>query len=206
MFITFEGIEGSGKTTQIELLYRYLSEKGLSVIKTREPGGTIFGETLRNAFLHGNMKIFPLSELLLFMAMRSQHVEEVILPSLAKNKVVLCDRFADASYAYQGYGRGIDTGTIELLNGIATKGLCPALTILIKCPVEQGLKRKAESADMDRFEKEDLVFHRKIEDAYDRLAKDNPERFYVIDGTNDIDSIHKRIREKVKTLLDNNGI
>ena len=108
MFITFEGIEGCGKTTQIELLYTYLQGKGHSVIKTREPGGTAFGESLRSSFLNTATKVYPLSELLVFMAMRAQHVDELILPALKEGTIVLCDRFTDASYAYQGYGRGID--------------------------------------------------------------------------------------------------
>lgn len=206
MLITFEGIEGCGKTTQIALLHTYLEKKGFDVIKTREPGGTTFGETLRKVFLHENMEVYPLSELLVFMAMRAQHVEELIQPSLREGKVVLCDRFVDASYAYQGYGRGIDLGIIETLNRLVTKGVRPNLTILLDCPVEKGLTRKAESADMDRFEKEELVFHKKIKKAYEKMSKADPKRFFVIDGSLDIDTIHKTIRKKVTALLKNYGI
>ncbi len=187
MLITFEGIEGCGKTTQIALLHTYLVKKGFNVIMTREPGGTTFGETLRKIFLHTNMEVSPLSELLVFMAMRAQHVEELIQPALKEGKVVLCDRFIDASYAYQGYGRGIDLGIIETLNRLVTKGVRPNLTVLLDCPVESGLKRKAESADMDRFEKEELAFHKKIKKAYDKMSKADPKRFFVIDGSLDID-------------------
>ena len=206
MFITFEGIEGCGKTTQIELLNTYLEKKGHKVIKTREPGGTPFGESLRNVFLHAKMKVYPLSELLVFMAMRAQHVDELILPALKEGTIVLCDRFTDASYAYQGYGRGIDLSIIETLNRLVTKGIKPDLTILLDCPVEKGLTRKAQSAPMDRFEKEELSFHRKIKKAYEKLAKEDPERFFVIDGTLDIDTIHKTIRKKVEDLLKHHGI
>ena len=206
MFITFEGIEGCGKTTQIELLYTYLEGSGHKVIKTREPGGTAFGESLRNTFLHAKMNVHPLSELLVFMAMRAQHVDELILPALKEGTIVLCDRFTDASYAYQGYGRGIDLNTIETLNKLVVKGVKPDLTVLLDCPVEKGLTRKARSASMDRFEKEKLSFHRKIKKAYEKLVKEDPERFFVVDGTLDIDTIHKAIRKKVKDLLKHHGI
>lgn len=206
MLITFEGIEGCGKTTQIELLYDYLEKRGHKVIKTREPGGTPFGESLRNAFLHAKVKVYPLSELLVFMAMRAQHIDELILPALKEGAIVLCDRFTDASYAYQGYGRGIDLSVIETLNKLVTKEIKPDLTILLDCPVEKGLTRKAESALMDRFEKEELSFHRKINNAYEKLAEENPERFFVIDGTLDIETIHQTIRKKVEDLLNRHGI
>jgi dTMP kinase len=206
MLITFEGIEGCGKTTQIALLHAYLEKKGFNVIKTREPGGTTFGETLRKVFLHENMEVYPLSELLVFMAMRAQHVEELIQPALKEGKVVLCDRFVDASYAYQGYGRGIDLGIIETLNRLVTKGVRPNLTVLLDCAVDAGLRRKAESADMDRFEKEEVAFHKKIKKAYEKMSKADPKRFFVIDSSLDIDTIHKTIRKKVAALLKNYGI
>lgn len=206
MFITFEGIEGCGKTTQIELLHAYLTGKGRKIIKTREPGGTPFGESLRNAFLHANTNVYPLSELLVFMAMRAQHVDELILPALKEGTIVLCDRFADASYAYQGYGRGIDLTTIDTLNRLVGKGIKPDLTILLDCPVDKGLRRKAESALMDRFEKEDVSFHGRVKEAYDKLVKADPERFFVIDGTLDINTIQKAIRIKIEELLKHHGI
>jgi dTMP kinase len=207
MLITFEGIEGSGKTTQIELLYDHLKQKGYEVIKTREPGGTAFGEALRKIFLHENLNVLPLSELLVFMAMRAQHVEELILPALKDGKVVLCDRFVDASYAYQGYGRGIDLGIIETLNRLVTKGIRPNLTILLDCPVNKGLKRKAAFNNvMDRFEKEDIAFHQKIRNAYLKLAGEEPKRFLVIDGRERIEAIEANIRKNVENLLKSHGI
>ena len=170
MLITFEGIEGSGKSTQIALLYNYLKEKGLDVVKTREPGGTVFGEDLRKVFLQQDVHIFPLSELLVFMAMRAQLVEELIMPALQEGKIVLCDRFVDASYAYQGYGRGIDLGIIETLNRLVTKGIRPNLTVVLDCNVSEGFKRKvANGFSMDRFEKEEPAFHRKIKRSYLKL-------------------------------------
>lgn len=205
MLITFEGIEGSGKTTQIELLYNHLKEKGYEVIKTREPGGTTFGEALRRIFLHENLNVLPLSELLVFMAMRAQHVEELILPALKDGKVVLCDRFVDASYAYQGYGRGIDLGIIETLNRFVTKGIRPNLTILLDCSVKKGLQRKAANV-MDRFEKEDIAFHQRIKNAYLKLAGEEPKRFLIVDGKKRVEDIETVIRKKVENLLKNYGI
>ncbi|HOE16272.1 MAG TPA: dTMP kinase [Syntrophorhabdaceae bacterium] len=207
MLITFEGIEGSGKTTQIELLHDHLKQKGYDVIKTREPGGTAFGEALRKIFLHENLNVLPLSELLIFMAMRAQHVEELILPALKNGKVVLCDRFVDASYAYQGYGRGIDLGIIETLNRLVTKGVRPNLTILLDCTAKKGLKRKAAFNNvMDRFEQEDITFHRRIKDAYLKLSRKEPKRFLVIDGGKGIEAIEVLIRKNVEHLLKNYGI
>jgi dTMP kinase len=206
VFITFEGIEGCGKTTQIELLYTYLQGKGHRVIKTREPGGTAFGESLRSSFLNTATKVYPLSELLVFMAMRAQHVDELILPALKEGTIILCDRFTDASFAYQGYGRGIDLSLIETLNKLVVKGIKPDLTILLDCPVEKGLTRKAESVLMDRFEKEELSFHGKIKNGYEKLVEEDPTRFFVINGTLDINTIHKAISEKVEDLLKHHGI
>lgn len=207
MLITFEGIEGSGKTTQIGLLFEYLTGKGHSVISTREPGGTVFGERLRTALLHPQMHIYPLAELLVFMAARAQHVEEVIVPALNSGVVVLCDRFTDASYAYQGYGRGIDPDIIETLNRLVTKGVKPDLTILLRYGAQAGLTRKAlQDAAMDRFENEGVEFHRKIEDAYDMLVKKEPKRFHVIDGSGSIEQVQQSIRERVDNLLKSHGI
>lgn len=206
MLITFEGIEGSGKTTQIELLCDYLKKKGYSTIQTREPGGTLFGEALRAVLLQKGMEVLPLSELLVFMAMRAQHVEEIILPALQDGKVVICDRFVDATYAYQGYGRKIDLGVIETLNRLVTKGIRPNLTILLNVSAERGLKRKAASATMDRIEEENISFHQKIKKAYEKLAKEDPKRFFVVDGSLKIDAIHKVVREKVSNVLKSYGV
>ena len=207
MLITFEGIEGSGKSTQIKLLYEYLKLKGHDVIQTREPGGTIFGERLRDIFLKQDANIFPLTELLVIMAMRAQLVEELIIPALNAGKTVLCDRFSDASYVYQGYGRGIDLGVIESLNRLATKGIRPDLTILIDCTVEEGFRRKiANGFSIDRFEKENRDFHMKIRRMYIKVSKDDPKRFFVVDGQKGVEDIHMLIRKKVEGLLEGYGI
>lgn len=207
MLITFEGIEGCGKSTQVDLLFDYLTTKGYNVIKTREPGGTVFGEALRDVALQKNIDVFPLSELLTIMAIRAQHVEELIMPALQDRTIVLCDRFVDASYAYQGYGRGIDLGIIETLNRLVTKGIRPNLTVLIDCAAGLGLKRKAKDhRSLDRFEKESLSFHRKIRKAYLKLADEDQRRFFVVDGKSKIGDIHKLIKEKVESLLVHYGI
>jgi dTMP kinase len=207
MLITFEGIEGCGKSTQVDLLFEYLTGKGYGVIKTREPGGTAYGEALRDVALRGNIEVSPLSELLTIMAIRAQHVEEVIMPALRDRAIVICDRFVDASYAYQGYGRGIDLGIIETLNRLVTKGIRPNLTVLIDCDAGLGLKRKAKNdKSLDRFEKENLRFHRKIRNAYLKLAEEEKRRFFVVDGKAKVGELHKIIKEKVESLLINYGI
>ena len=207
MLITFEGIEGCGKSTQVDLLFDYLTRKGYNVIKTREPGGTVFGEALRDVALQKNIDVFPLSELLTIMAIRAQHVEELIMPALQDRTIVLCDRFVDASYAYQGYGRGIDLGIIETLNRLVTKGIRPNLTVLIDCAAGLGLKRKAKDhRSLDRFEKESLSFHRKIRKAYLKLADEDQRRFFVVDGKSKIGDLHRLIKEKVESLLVHYGI
>jgi dTMP kinase len=207
MLITFEGIEGCGKSTQVDLLFDYLTRKGYNVIKTREPGGTVFGEALRDVALQKNIDVFPLSELLTIMAIRAQHVEELIMPALQDHTIVLCDRFVDASYAYQGYGRGIDLGIIETLNRLVTKGIRPNLTVLIDCAAGLGLKRKAKDhRSLDRFEKESLSFHQKIRNAYLKLADEDQRRFFVVDGKSKIGDVHRLIKEKVESLLVHYGI
>jgi len=207
MLITFEGIEGCGKSTQVDLLFDYLAGKGYKVIKTREPGGTIYGEALRDVALRKNFEVSPLSELLTIMAIRAQHVEEIIMPALQDRAIVLCDRFVDASYAYQGYGRGIDLGIIETLNRLVTKGIRPNLTVLIDCAAGLGLKRKAKNdRSLDRFEKENLSFHRKIRNAYLKLADEDKRRFFVVDGKARVDELHRIVKEKVESLLINYGI
>lgn len=207
MFITFEGTEGSGKTTQIDLLYRYLVERGYEVIKTREPGGTPLGESIREILTKKGKEINPLAETLLMMAMRAQHVEDVIIPALRQKKIVLCDRFYDATYAYQGYGRGVDEDTIDYINRLVTKGVTPDLTILIDCDVENGLRRKIEDkGHMDRFEEEDISFHKRIREAYKRLSDKDAKRFFVVDGSGKIDKIHEVIRERVERYIELHGI
>jgi dTMP kinase len=207
MLVTFEGIEGSGKTTQVELLCTYLQEKGYQVIKTREPGGTALGEALRKVLLQKDLHVLPLSELLIFMAVRSQHMEEVITPALARGAVVVCDRFVDATYAYQGYGRGVDLGIIATLNRLVTKGVTPNLTILLDCEVDVGLKRKlVHNPQLDRFEQEEAAFHEQIKRGYLKLVEEDEKRFYVINGKQDIEATHIAIRDRVERLLESHGV
>ncbi len=203
MLITFEGTEGCGKTTQINLLYEYLLSKGYEVIRTREPGGTPIGESIREILTNKGKEINPLAELFLMMAMRAQHIEDVIVPALKDNKIVLCDRFFDATYAYQGFGRGIDIHIIDYINRIATKGIVPDLTVLIDLDVEQGLKRKSqEKVQMDRFEDEDISFHKRIKEGYRMLSKENRGRFFVVNGSKDIQIIHSIIRRRVEKQIE----
>jgi len=206
MFITFEGVEGCGKTTQIAFLESYLKDKGHQVVRTREPGGTALGEALRKVLLHQDLHVLPFSELLVLMAVRTQHMEELIMPALNERKIVLCDRFMDASYAYQGYGRGIDLGIIQTLNRYVTKGITPNLTFLLDCPADTGLKRKrAQDSPSDRFEDEALSFHEKIRQGYLNLAR-NDQRFFVIDAKQDMKTIEAMIKEKVDKLLEGYGV
>lgn len=188
-FISFEGIEGCGKTTQQKLLAQSLSERGLKVTITREPGGCPIADKIRGILLDANNSAMtPLAELLLYSAARAQHMEEVIRPAMAAGRIVLCDRFTDATIAYQGYGRELDLTAIIHLNSLATGDFSPQLTVLLDCPVETGLNRaiarinNGTGAREDRFELESIRFHQRVRDGYLKLAAMSPERFIVIDG------------------------
>jgi len=207
-FITFEGVEGCGKTTQLGLLARALAARGHRVVVTREPGGCPIADQVREILLDaGNKAMVPLAELLLYAAARAQHVAEVVAPSLESGHVVLCDRFTDATVAYQGYGRGIDTGVIEELNIIATGNIRPDLTVLVDCPVEVGLNRamarinSTTGAREERFELESLQFHRKVREGYLKLAEKEPARFIVIDGSGGIKDTEAAIAAAVLPRL-----
>ncbi len=172
-FITFEGIEGCGKTTQLRLLARRLEADGHAVTVTREPGGCPIADQIRNILLDAdNQAITPLTELLLYAAARAQHMSEVVTPALEAGGIVLCDRFTDATIAYQGYGRRLDLAVIDKLNQLATGGIRPDLTVLLDCPAETGLKRaisrinSAAGAREERFELESLQFHQRVRDGY----------------------------------------
>lgn len=205
-FITFEGIEGCGKTTQMELLSAYLQQGGAEVRCVREPGGTILGERVRELLLNaGDEEPGPLAELFLYEACRAQLVNLAIKPALANGKTVLCDRFIDSTVAYQGYGRGLDVKAIYAANELATGGLRPDLTLILDCAVETGLKRawsRMEAATdenrEDRFEKESLLFHNRVRAGYMAIAKKEPERVQVIDATVEIASIHRAICDIIK--------
>lgn len=199
-FITFEGPEGSGKTTQIELLRQYLSKKGLSVLVTREPGGEEAAEKIRGILLSPKYSIEPLTELFLYAASRVQHVEKVIRPALKKGKVVLSDRFCDATFAYQGYGRKISKELIEKINNISTSGLKPHLTIVLDIETKIGLKR-ARAKRVDRIEKEPIAFHQRVRQGYLRLAKEEPGRIKIVKVKKEIKETQKKIREIVAHVI-----
>jgi dTMP kinase len=208
-FITLEGIEGCGKSTQAELLSRELhAETGCQVIATREPGGCPIANKIRAILLDAdNRALVPLAELLLYAAARAQHVAEVIRPALAEGKIVLCDRYTDATTAYQGYGRALDLPLIENLAQLATGGLTPDLTILLDCPEEVGLKRAmarinaSSGAREERFEQESLRFHHAVREGYLKIAAAHPDRFIVVDGTLGISEAAAAIRSAVLSRI-----
>jgi dTMP kinase len=198
-FITFEGVEGAGKGTQIELAKRYLVSKGHEVVITREPGGTGFGDRLRDAVLDPTTgKVDPRAEALVFAAARAQLVSTVIRPALEEGKIVLCDRFVDSSLAYQGTGRGLGEPDVLTLNAWATQGLFPDLVILLNLDPEEGLSR---SRGNDRFEVEDLAFHARVADAYLRIADEHPDRFRIIDGSGSPQEVHLRVKGALDRFL-----
>jgi dTMP kinase len=201
LFITFEGSEGCGKSTQAKALWRKLTRLGISAELTHEPGGTALGNKLRRILKRKRqVEISPIAELLLFAACRIQLVTEVIRPSLQQNKVVICDRFADSTIAYQGYGRGLNLEVIKKINELATEEVKPDLIILLDIPTQKGLGRK-QSKMNDRFEAEDIAFHNRVRDGYLKLAAEEPERWLVIDATLPRARIGKIIWDKVNHLL-----
>jgi len=197
LFITFEGGEGCGKSTQARGLYRRLLKSGLPAILTHEPGGTPLGNDLRR-WLKGEGEIDPLTELLLFNASRAHLVSQVIRPALDGGSIVICDRFAHSTIAYQRYGRGLDLGLIEAVNNIATQGLRPDLIVLLNIAAEQGLARKRLR---DRFEKEQIAFHQRVRQGYLEMAKKDPGRWLVIDAALPKREIESLIWERVEQLL-----
>jgi dTMP kinase len=201
-FISFEGIEGSGKSTQAKLLYDYLKNKGADVILTEEPGGTQIGAQIRTVLLaveHRGMS--PLTELLLYNASRAQHIAEVITPALNRGAIVITDRFTDSTLAYQGYGRGLDLEVIHSLDLIATGRLMPDITLLLDLDVETGLQRNRGIQKTDRLELEDLSFHERVRIGYHRLAQDNPARIRLIPVTAGIDETRRKIIEIISEAL-----
>ncbi len=208
MFITLEGIEGCGKSTQARRLVDRLEGAGVSSILTLEPGGTPIGKEIRRILLDSkNKDLSPLSELLLYEADRALHMEMVIKPALVKKKWVVCDRFFDATTAYQGYARGQDNELIRLLNEKASLGIRPDITFLIDCPVEVGLERALkrnkimEQGGQDRFEREEMNFHTAVREGYLSIAKNDSERFMVVDGTLGEDELEERIFEHIRPSL-----
>lgn len=206
-FITFEGIEGCGKTTQMKMAGEVLRNRGLPHVLTAEPGGTPLGEKIRRMLLRRNRNaICAEAETLLFCAARAQHVREKILPALQRGKWVLCDRFSDATLAYQGFGRQLDIEGVRRLTVFASP-LDPALTFLFDLPVEAGLQRALDRISRtggppeDRFEREALAFHERIREGYLKLAHENPERFRVIDASRDVFTIHREVSAHLTAFI-----
>lgn len=203
-FITFEGVEGCGKTTQIRLLAKRLAADEVRTTLTREPGGCPIADKIRSILLDAeNRALSPLSELLLYAAARAQHVTEVISPALGAGQVVLCDRFSDATVAYQSFGRGIERDTIDNLNRYACQGVTPDLTVLVDCDAAVGLERARRRIEAtsgpreERFELEALTFHQRVRSGYLQLASEQPERFIIIDGAASIEAISAAIIRQV---------
>ncbi len=205
LFITFEGGEGCGKSVQAKALYRRLSRLAVPVVLTHEPGGTPLSKKLGHWLKWSqNTDISPLAELLLFNASRAQLVTKVIQPNLQMGKIVVCDRYADSTIAYQSYGRGLDLEMVKAINNAATQGLKPDLTVLLDISAEEGLARKRDQRQ-DRFEQEDIAFHHKVREGYLKLAANDPQRWLVIDATQSKEKIAEIIWERVSRLLSSQG-
>lgn len=204
MFISFEGIDGSGKSTQLTMLREWIEAHGYRVVTVREPGATMLSESIREILLSNKQSITSASELLLFSAARVQLVEKVIEPALAQGEVVLCDRYVDSTTAYQGYGRQLDLEQVALCNRLATRGVMPALTLFIDVPYDEAQQRMnftANSSEPDRMERSGRDFYNRVRNGYLGIAAAEPQRFIVIDGMQDRTAIHKEIVGIVDRLL-----
>ena len=205
-FISFEGIEGSGKSTQVTLLAQALRSQGYEVVLTREPGGTPVGQVLRRLLLESSSSpLAPGAELLLMLADRAQHVQEVVAPALQANKVVLSDRFMDSTTAYQGYGRGVELTFLARLNAFACSGYMPALTFVLDLPVTEGLRRarqrQGSTETADRFEAESVAFHERVRTGFLEVARAEPQRVHVLDATCPVEVIHQEVLTIVQSCL-----
>lgn len=206
LFITFEGIDGSGKSTQMRMLASALRLRGLDVIATREPGGTPFGKRLRSALLDAHEHVDPLAELLLFAADRAQHVRTLLMPALEAGHIVLSDRYADATRAYQGAGRGFSPELISEVIGLATAGLRPDLTLIFDLSVAEcgarAHRRTHDGHKGDRLDSEDAAFHTRVRDAYLEIARREPERVRVVDASGSIEETHTRVMDIVMKFIE----
>lgn len=202
MLITFEGTEGCGKTSQIPLLALFLRQQGYKVITTREPGGTPIGDQVRSILADlTNTNMQPRTEILLFQASRAQHVDELIVPHLQTGHIVLCDRFADSTLAYQGYGYQRYLGKIEPIIEFATGGLKPDLTLLLDMDVEVGLRRRASGGEWNRLDAMDLEFYQRVREGYHKLVQAEPERWVMIDADQTVEKVQAEIRQVVRQRL-----
>jgi dTMP kinase len=201
--IAFEGVEGSGKSTQLELLRRVLEGRGREVVVTREPGGTPAGERVRSVLLDPEVELHPRAEALLFAAARAELVEAVIRPALERGAVVLCDRYLDSSLAYQGAARGLGQGPVEEVNRFATGGLLPDLVVLLDLDPASGLRRRA--GQLDRIEAQDLGFHQRVRQAFRDLAAADPDRFAVVDAAASVPEVAVRVQAAALALLEGSG-
>lgn len=199
LFITFEGTDGCGKTTQIELLKRYLEEKGYKVVLTREPGAKGLGEKLREILLNYDGDVSSNCESFLFLADRAQHIDMLIKPAIERGEVVLCDRHTDSTVAYQGYGRGLDLDQIRMLNDIATNGVKPDMTFVFDIDIETAQKRVGKTKD--RMESAGIEFFKRVRQGYLEIAKSEPERVKVLDATQTIETIANQVKGYIDTKL-----
>jgi dTMP kinase len=206
LFVSFEGIEGSGKSTQVTLLAQVLRSRGYEISVTREPGGTPVGQVLRRLLLESSSS--PLAsgtELLLMLADRAQHVQEIVAPALRANKIVISDRFVDSTTAYQGYGRGVELALLAQLNAFACGGCMPTLTLVLDLPVSEGLRRvrqrQSGTQGTDRFEAESVAFHERVRAGYLEIARSDPQRVCILDAARPVEMIHQEILAVVQSRL-----
>ena len=202
MFITLEGPDGGGKSTQAALLVDFLLQRGCNVLATREPGGTAIGDQIRLVLSNlENTAMHPRTEILLFQASRAQHVEQVIRPHLMKGGVVVCDRYADSTLAYQGYGHQVDLARLRIIVEFATGGLKPDLTLLLDIDVEEGLRRRTKSGEWNRLDAYDLAFHQRVRQGYFELVEQEPERWVKIDASRSPQAVQVDIQAVVTSRL-----
>jgi len=202
LFITFEGIEGCGKSTQLAMLRDHLSALGENVVATFEPGDGPIGQSIRSILLQSSRKLHPMAELMLFLADRAQHVRDVVIPALENGSIVLCDRYEDSTAAYQGAGRSLGEEKVIELSRICTGGLTPDLTIVLDLPVETGLSRaRARNGNLDRIESESMGFHRTLRESFLKAAAREPGRIKVVNGDDDPKNVFQEILPHVLTLL-----